>query len=88
MAKVPTKGPNKTLKACALKYGQVCSFALYLRLRELVSFKHNTNKLVFLRGYGEQYLAEHGINVGVAEQPVWDEYVKVHLVMCWLGLWP
>ncbi|KAF8232030.1 hypothetical protein L208DRAFT_1188222, partial [Tricholoma matsutake] len=66
LAKIPTKGPNKTLKACSSKYS---------RLR--AQYKQ-VSILKGLSGLGEQYTPELGLNIGVGKQQVWDEYVKKH----------
>ena len=79
MAKFPTNGPNKTAPACASKYGRV-SISRHRDLKCLTTLQLRTqyNLVTTLKsGLGSRYTTELGMNIGVAEQSVWNEYVTV-----------
>ena len=81
MAKVPTKGPNKTATACSLKYSRVCILSDYhatcLNIVQLRAQYNHITTLKGLSGLGSRYTVELGMNIGVAEQSVWTDYTTV-----------
>src|SRR6266545_931376 len=78
MAKVPTKGPNKTATACSSKYGRVCilsdNHTICLNIVQLCLQYNHITTLKGLSGLGSRYTVEFGMNIGVAEQSVWMDY--------------
>ena len=81
MAKVPTKGPNKTATACSSKYGRVCilsdNHTICLNIVQLCLQYNHITTLKGLSGLGSRYTVELGMNIGVAEQSVWMDYTTV-----------
>jgi hypothetical protein len=81
MAKFPTKGPNKNATACSSKYGRV-SISKHHNSKSLTILQLRTQynlitTLKGLSGLGSRYTTELGMNIGVAEESVWKEYVTV-----------
>jgi len=84
MAKFPTKGPNKTSTACSSKYGRV-SISTHPNLKTLtiLQLRSQYNRVTTLKGLsglGSRYTTELGMNIGVAEQSVWNEYTTVRFL--------
>ena len=81
MAKFPTKGPKKTPTACSSKYGRVSiSRRCDSKSLTILQLRTQYNLIMTLKGLlglGSRYTSELGMNIGVAEQSVWDEYVMV-----------
>jgi len=81
MAKFPTKGPKKTPTACSSKYSFVSISrhrdSKFLTILQLRTQYNLITTLKGLSGLGSRYTSELGMNIGVAEQSMWDEYVMV-----------
>ena len=85
MVKFPTKGPNKTTMACSSKYSCVCILTIccstptLLILFQLCAQYNKIMNLKELSGLGSRYMTELRMNIGVAKQSVWKEYIAVCL---------
>ncbi|KAF8233381.1 hypothetical protein L208DRAFT_1395858 [Tricholoma matsutake] len=70
MAKIPpVKGLAKNSAVCSSKYGH-----LHTQYNIVTTLKG-------LSGIGCKYTTELGMNIGVAEQSVWKEYITVHFII-------
>jgi len=85
MAKFLTKGPNKTATACSSKYSRVRISAHHnrksLTILQLRTQYNIVTTLKGLSGLGSRYTTELGMNIGVNEQSVWNEYTTVHFYL-------